>query len=293
MGKYTPALLLAAAIAVALFTSVATYRWLQGRKDVVATQEVKTEKVVVAVDNIAPGSVLNQERLETKSFMTGSLPAGSYFSNPSEAQGKVVLSPIKAGEPVLRSRLAPETLAQGGVPAIIKADKRALTVRVDKVIGVSGFVQPGNRVDVLLTVTHPETNERFTKIVLENMLVLAAGTMMEQPDKNQPPVQVDVITLEVTPEEAERLALSSSEGRIQLALRGYTDDKDIFTKGATLPVVLAGHGVQQGGLVAARKPAPAPRPAAPRKVAYQPSGRAYKVWVLNGGTLDVSKASGE
>ncbi len=294
MGKYAPALLLAAAIVVALMTSVATYRWLQGKREVGDTKQVETEAVVVALANIAPGSVLSQEQLEKKPFMRGSLPAGSYFGDPAEAQGKVVLSPIKAGEPVLRSRLAPESLAQGGVPAIIKPDKRAMTVRVDKVTGVSGFVKPGNRVDVLLTVSHPETQKRFTRIVLENMLVLASGTMMEQPDKNQPPVQVDVITMEVTPEEAERLALASSEGRIQLALRGYTDEKDIYTKGVSLPIVLAGHGVQEGEMVAVEKaPAPAaPRPAAPKKVAYQPPSRAYKVWVINGRKLDVSKASG-
>jgi pilus assembly protein CpaB len=207
-------------------------------------------------------------------------------------EGKVVISPIRQGEPVLRSRLAPETLAQGGVPAIIAPQKRALAVKVDKVIGVSGFIKPGNKVDVLVTVNHPETQVRFTKTVLENMLVLAIGTQMEQPDKNQPPVEVDVITMEVTPEEAEKLALASTEGRIMMALRGYTDDVEVFTKGETVETLLAAYTkAEEKKRTVRRSTAPARKPA-PRKQVSRPAGRAYTVWVINGSDVATAKVSG-
>ena len=97
-------------------------------------------------------------------------------------------------------------------------------VKVDKVVGVSGFIHPGNRVDVLVTLSRNERqNEPTTKIVLENILVLATGTELEKSGKQEKPAQVDVITLEVTPEEGEKLALAASEGKLQLALRNYTD----------------------------------------------------------------------
>ena len=119
MGKYAPAILLAAAVIVALVTSVATYRWLQSEKEVGEVKEVESVSVAVALPNITPGTVLQKEMVEMEDFMKGSLPEGSYFTEASQVVGKVAISPIRQGEPVLRSRLAPETLAQGGVPAVI------------------------------------------------------------------------------------------------------------------------------------------------------------------------------
>lgn len=292
MGKYAPAILLAAAVIVALITSVATYRWLQSEKEVGEVREVEGVSVAVALSNLAPGVVLQKEMVEMEDFMKGSLPEGSYFTEKSQVDGRVIISPVKQGEPVLRSRLAPETLAQGGVPAVIAPQKRALAVKVDKVIGVSGFIKPGNRVDVLVTVPHPENQERFTKTVLENMLVLAIGTQMEQPDKNQPPVQVDVITMEVTPEEAEKLALASTEGRIMMALRGYTDDVEVFTKGETVETLLAAYTkADEKKRTVRRSTAPARKPA-PRKKVSRPVERAFTVWVINGSAVETSKVSG-
>ena len=108
----------------------------------------------------------------------------------------------------------------------------------DKVIGISGFINPGNRVDVLVTLTNPRTKMDVTKLVLENIPVLASGTQMQENGKGDP-APVDVYTLEVTPQEAEKLALAATKGRLQFALRNITDVESVLTKGATIPKTLA------------------------------------------------------
>jgi pilus assembly protein CpaB len=163
--------------------------------------------------------------------------------------------PVKANEPILRSRLAPDSIATGGVAAVVDPKKRAMAVRVDKVIGVSGFVHPGNRVDVLVSLQQPgEGSSSITKIVLQNIPVLAAGTEMEQRGKNEKPVPVDVITLELTPDEAEKLAHATSQGRIQLALRNYNTTEEVATRGATITTLLSGQSTQTGPAI--KKTAP-------------------------------------
>jgi len=118
------------------------------------------------------------------------------------------------------------------------------------VIGVSGFVHPGNRVDVLVSLQRSGREENpITKIVLQNIPVLATGTEIEQKGKNEKPVQVDVITLELTPDEAEKLALATTEGKIQLALRGYNSSEEVSTRGATIPTLLSGQSTESGAAV--------------------------------------------
>ena len=115
--------------------------------------------------------------------------------------------------------------------------KRALAVKGDKVIGISGFVHPGDRVDVLVSVEDPETKKDVTKVVLQNISVLATGTDIE--GNGDDPSTTDVYTLEVSPEEGEKLALAATQGRLQFALRNVTDDETVFTRGATIPETLA------------------------------------------------------
>ena len=151
-------------------------------------------------------------------YLKESLPPG-YFSDAASVTGRTIIYPAKANEPIFESKLAPSTLAGGGVAALVTPKKRAMAVKVDKFVGVSGFVHPGNRVDVLVTISKGERAQSpTTKIVLENILVLATGTDLENTGKQEKPSQVDVITLEVTPEEGERLALAATEGKLQLAL---------------------------------------------------------------------------
>lgn len=152
-----------------------------------------------------------------------------------------MIFPVMAGEPIFESRLAPTNVKTGGVAAMIKSKKRAIAVRVDKIIGVSGFIHPGNRVDVLVTLASGKITNPITKTVLENILVLAAGPEMETKGKEEKPSPVDVITLEVTPEEAEKVTLAATEGRVVLVLRNFNDTEDFFTKGITIPALLASY----------------------------------------------------
>jgi pilus assembly protein CpaB len=116
--------------------------------------------------------------------------------------------------------------------------KRAISVKGDKVLGISGFIKPGNRVDVLVTVTHGKIKGEITKIVLENVHVLATGKEIQENEKGEPS-PVDVYTVEVTPEEGEKLTLAASKGKLQFALRNVTDTEIVLTKGATINKTLA------------------------------------------------------
>jgi pilus assembly protein CpaB len=178
-------------------------------------------------------------------YLKESLPPG-YFADAASVIGRTIIYPAKANEPIFESKLAPATVAVGGVAALVTPKKRAMAVKVDKFVGVSGFVHPGNRVDVLVTISNRERSQSpTTKIVLENILVLTTGTDLEKSGKQEKPAQVDVITLEVTPEEGEKLALAASEGKLQLALRNYSDTDSSQTKGTTVTALLAAQSAPQ------------------------------------------------
>jgi pilus assembly protein CpaB len=121
--------------------------------------------------------------------------------------------------------------------AVVKTGKRAIAVKGDKVIGLAGLIRPGNVVDVLVSIEDERDKKKITKIILENILVLATGSEIEKNEKGEPS-PVDVFTLEVTPEEGEKLALGSNEGKLQLALRNAMDTEIILTGGATIPETL-------------------------------------------------------
>jgi pilus assembly protein CpaB len=287
MGRYAPIILLVAAVAVALITSVVTYNYLQEKKEVGVVKSVETVPVAVAALDLYGGSVINRERVKLRTFMAGSLQEGTFFSDLEALEGRVVLSPVKAGEPVLLSRLAPESLAHGGVPAVIKENKRAISLRVDQVIGVAGFIKPGDKVDILVTLSNPDGGETITKIVLENMLVLATGAQVAKSAEGAA-APVGVITIEVTPEEAEKVALATTMGRIQLALRSYKDSKEVYTRGATVPALLASYKLGGPAKAPAQSFAPsAPRAAAPQRAAA-PS-HSYSVWTFNGNASQQTK----
>lgn len=239
MGKNKSFIVLGIAIVVALITSLLIYNWLQ-QKSKAKEAIVETQIVSVATADLPWGTVLSNTMVKRVPFFKESLPAG-YFSDPSSLMGRVVISPVKTNEPILESKLAPTSIKTGGVAAVITPKKRAIAVKVDKTIGVSGFIFPGNRVDVLVTMQAGKNPIPLTKIVLENILVLAAGPEMETRGKEQKPTNVDVITLEVTPEEAEKLALAASEGKLQLALRNLTDTGDVLTQGTTIPALLSSY----------------------------------------------------
>jgi pilus assembly protein CpaB len=240
MGKYKPFILLGAAVVVALVTSVLTYNWLQRKAKVEKPEAFQTQSVAVAAADLSWGTILTKEMIRVTPFLKTSLPEG-YFSDPASLVGRVLTSPVKANEPIFETKLAPTSVKTGGVAAVITPKKRAVAIRVDKTIGVSGFIHPGNRVDILVTLSTGKIPAPLTKTVLENILVLAVGPETEIKGKGEKPSDVDVITIEVTPEEAEKVALAASEGKVQLTLRNFGDTEDVITKGTTIPTLLASY----------------------------------------------------
>jgi pilus assembly protein CpaB len=239
MGKYKSFILLGVAVIVALVTSLLIYTSLQKKTQKVAAP-LPTQPVAVAVTDLAWGTPLTKEMIKTVPYLKENLPKG-VISDPASLEGRVLIFPVKTNEPIFESRLAPTNIKTGGVAAVITPKKRAVSVKVDQVIGVSGFIHAGNRVDVLVTILPDKSSSHnpVTKIVLENILVLAAGPETEK--KGKEPTSVNVITLEVSPEEAEKLALAATEGKLQLALRNFSDSDDVKTKGTTIPVLLASY----------------------------------------------------
>jgi pilus assembly protein CpaB len=239
MGRWKAFVPIILALAVAAGGSGFLYKWLKAKSAPSAVVKVEAEAVpvVVATTDLTWGRKLTKEMIKTVPFMRESLPVG-YHSDPELLIGRVVTSALKEREPVLESRLAPKDVTVGGVSAVIKPGMRAVAVKGDKVIGLSGFIQPGNRVDVLVTLKDPVSKIDITKMVLSNVLVLATGTEIEEKRDGQPR-PVDVYTLEVDPEQAERLALAAAEGKLQFALRNITDQETVLTKGATVSRTLS------------------------------------------------------
>ena len=242
MGKYKSVILLVVAVIIALMTSLLMYGYIQ-QKGKVKEVAVEIQPVVVAAVDLSWGTRITNEMLKKANFLKGSLTAGC-FSDPDLVVGRVLIFPVKANEPIFESRLAPTEVKTGGVAAVISPKKRAVAVKVDKVIGVSGFIHPGNRVDVLMTLATGRTFNPMTKTILENILVLAVGSETKErkglEEKSSP---TDVITLEVTPEEAEKLALAATEGRLQLALRNFSDMENIVTQGTTVSTLVGSHSL--------------------------------------------------
>jgi pilus assembly protein CpaB len=238
MGKWKAVIPIVVALIIAAGGSVFLYQWLQlkSKPPEVVTVEAKAVPVAVAAVNIPWGTKLKGDMIKKVPYLSESLPAG-YSSDGDKLQGRVVIAALRQNEPITEAKLAPTSVAVGGVSAIITPGKRAIAVKGDKVIGLSGFILPGNYVDVLVTWTDPRTKTEVTKTVLERIPVLATGTEIEEDDKGNT-APVDVYTLEVTPEQGEKLALAATRGVIQFALRNVTDTGAVLTRGATIAETL-------------------------------------------------------
>lgn len=239
MGNMKALVPIAISLVIAIAGSFFIYQWIQ--KQTAPTEVVRVETdavpVLVAKSDIGWGTRLNPEMVTTAPYFKEALPP-NYLTKFEEVAGRIVITPIRSGEPILKHRLAPQDIQTGGISAILKEGHRAVAVKGDKVIGISGFIKPGDKVDVLVSVKHPNSDLEITKIVLQNILVLATGTQVEE-GQDRKPYEVDVYTLEVTPDQSERLTLAATEGRIQLALRGLIDAEEVQTTGATVASTLA------------------------------------------------------
>jgi pilus assembly protein CpaB len=213
-----------------------TYNLMQNQP--VKTVATPTQPVVVASADLSIGSEIKQEDLQVLSFPSGQAPVGT-FAKPQDIIGRGLIVPVVKNEPILEAKLAPKE-AGVGLPPVIPEGMRAVSVRVNEVVGVAGYVLPGTRVDVVATASPTnQPGDTTSKVVLANVQVLTAGTRLEQDQKDGKPMQVTVVTMLVTPEQAERLALASTEGKIQLALRNPLDQGAPVTPGIR-PAVLMG-----------------------------------------------------
>jgi pilus assembly protein CpaB len=236
---------LAIAVVVAFFASMLVYRQLQ-RASVV--RPVVTQQIVVAAQPLQIGARLDSTNLRTITW-PGDEPINGMFTRVEDCNGRAVISPMAENQPVLEANLAPKG-AGAGLPATIPEGMRALSVAVNDVVGVAGFVVPGTMVDVLVTgQVAGGRGGSITRTILENVPVMAAGQKIER-DRDGKPQTVPVVTLLVSPEDADKLTMASTEGKIQLALRNTVDTQaanpapvlqDVLFSGPEVPVKSRGH----------------------------------------------------
>ena len=262
MGRKRIYTVLLIAMTVGAMFAVGTYRYVQAMP-AGKTAAVQTSIVLVAATNMDVGTALRPEDLRAIEWPAKSVPEGA-FHKPEEIVGRGLIQPVVAFEPILPAKLA-SAEAGAGLPPVIPEGMRALSVRVNDVIGVAGYVLPGTRVDVLVTVSPTEKRDDMTsKLILSNVQVLTAGTRIERDEEKDKPVSVSVVTLLVDPMQAERLTLASTEGKIQLALRNPMDKTAPETLGVRPAVLLASSAAPS------RPATPARRSGGTRRVTVAP-----------------------
>lgn len=263
----------------ALVAALVVYSALKKREREVQEAMVQSVNVVVAAHDLHIGSKLDPTAVKLTRWSRDSVPPGA-FTDVSPVLGKYVKTPFVQNEPIVADRLFTGVKTAGVLPLLIPPGMRAMSVPVDEVSDIAGFVLPGAHVDILVALSDPATGgQPFSKIVLQNVETLAVAQEIEQ-TKDEPKV-VRVITLLVTPEEAERLALASREGTLRLALRNYNDDKVVATNGANVPALL--RGTNAPPLMERQAPAVA-------RVVVRPRARpkAVKIEILRDGTSSQS-----
>ena len=203
------------ALLVALIATFGVYRVLEATK---ASSKITTVPVVVAAKDMPEGVVVDRMALVVAQWPAGTQPAGAYGSVDSVAN-RVTRVPVYKGEAIVPGRLAPDGTG-AGLEVKINPGKRAYGIRINDVASLAGMVQPNSRVDIMVVIDDPEQNKRVAKLFMENMRVLAIGAAPERA-QNGAPISVGVASIEVTPTDAERLAIAASQGSLQLVLRGY------------------------------------------------------------------------
>jgi len=227
--------------------------------------------VVVAKTEIPVGAKIAPEQLALAPIPNGSAPDGVYRTM-DEVAGRVAIIPIGIKEPITTTKLAPEGTG-AGLGVLIPEGYRAMTVKVDEIVGVSGFVQPGSFVDIVAVVTPATQNNQgpISKIVLQNIKVLASGPKIDSPENQREPHSVSAVTVLVTPEQAEKLVLASAEGRLQLVMRNFSDQEDTRTAGANKTTLLNGEPANITPDPKSEKPVETAKPVNPRPRVRRPN----------------------
>jgi len=223
-----------AAVAAGLVATFAIHRYVTVKTTIPVAA---SRQVIIAATDISPGTALSGALVKTVTWPLKVIPPKS-AATMQEIEGRVAMLPIPQGNAVLFSMLAPEGTA-AGLSGILTDGKRALTVKVDEVAGVAGFIHPGDHVDVLMDLPIKEAAEHFSKTILHNILILTTGQIWQQKGDNKP-VVVNTVTLEVSPQEAEVLNLASNEGKIRLALRNRNNKTVAQTEGVTTSFLISG-----------------------------------------------------
>lgn len=289
--RYT--LVFYAAILIAGAATYGVYRALEASKE---SGRVVTSQVVVAAQDIPEGHQIDRVVLTTGQWPVQTLPAGA-FSSIDSVVGRVTRVPVFEGEPIVPGRLAPAGTT-GGLEIKIAPGKRAMSVKINDVAGISGLIQPNSRVDVLVNIRddRDQKETQVAKLFMENMRVLSVGQQVTRGDDGKP-INATTATLEVTPEEAERLAIAMGQGSIALVLRGYGDPDSVKTSGATSVDVLA--QMRNGKLISLKpaesqpkRRASAPPPPPPPPVVVQVAPRSpdsLTVQVYRGSAMSQNK----
>jgi pilus assembly protein CpaB len=270
-------------VGVALFLALAAVvvaaQWITGQA------AGNSNKVAVAMLDVSMGARLTPELINMVDWPANAVPTGA-IGDPKALEGRITRSNIQRGEPILENKLAPAGTT-GGLSSVVAEGKRAMTVRVNDVVGVAGFALPGNFVDILVNTQsdsggdHLVREQPISKIVLERILVLAIAQEANRDDTK--PKVVNAVTLELTPEQVEKLDLARSVGTLSLVLRNQIDPQSANTEGATksslfgelkLPMPAPRSEVQQV------RPAPPQEPRQPAPPRNEPSGE--KVEVIKG-----------
>ena len=243
------------AVIVAALGSFGVFRTIKAMP--VREVEVRSVYQVVATHELAMGSLVTANDVKLVAWPASS-PVDKGFSTIESVVNRGLVAPVLANEPLTDYKLAP-TEAGAGLPPSITAGMRAVSVKVNEVIGVAGFVVPGTRVDVMVTLRQEGSRDSLTRVVVSDVQVLTAGTRYDQAKaRDGQPIQTSVVTLLVTPGDAERIALAASEGTIMLTLRNPMDR-----------VPTESTGVRTSNLLG-QPPAPAPA-RAPRRVVQPPA----------------------
>jgi len=252
-------MMIAVSLIAGILAIVFAARWLNQQSN------LATSKVAVAAIDLNIGQQIQAEHVKMIDWPSGSVPAGA-FADPALLKERVTRIGVLRDEPLLETKLAPKG-TKGGLSAVIAEGKRAITVRVNDVVGVAGFALPGNYVDVIVSTkdeSKSKDEQNISKIVLEKILVLAVGEEASR-DETKPKV-VKAVTLEVTPQEAEAIDLARSVGQLSLVLRSQVDTASVKTAGITKDVLLGVQPPAPPTPVVSAKPPPRPaKPAAPKQ----------------------------